>query len=119
MKKRRYDEEFNEELDEELDEEAEDDFEDEEPDYEDEELDEDERAYLRHTRRVRNQAVCITVMIVLVLALLSGIGYGSYRLYGYICEQNEAKKLQEEIQNKVNESKEQGEEPATIETPEE
>lgn len=110
-KGKKYEEEYDEEL-----EDYEEDYEDDdEEDYEDDYDDEENRAYFRHKRRIRNQTICIIVMIVLVLALLAGIGYGSFKLTDYIHEQKKAQELNQEIRDAVEENKE----PATIETPEE
>lgn len=106
-KKDKYEEEYDENLEE--------DYEDEYDEDEEAFSPEEERAYYRHKRRVRNQAICIVVMIVLVLALLAGVGYGSLKLTNYIKEQQRAQELNQEIRDAVEENKE----PAVIETPEE
>lgn len=109
-----YDEEDFED-DEELDDEDDDDDEDDEDDDEDdEEEDEEDRREYRHKRRVRNQVIAYSVVLIVFLALVTG----GILLGSKAASALKEKKQAEELVKQQEEAEEQEAEEVVIDTPE-
>lgn len=103
-----------EELDDEDDDDDEDDEDDEDDDEDDEEEDEEDRREYRHKRRVRNQVIAYSVVLIFFLALVTG----GILLGSKAASALKEKKQAEELVKQQEEAEEQEAEEVVIDTPE-